>query len=190
MTKTEDTTRTAGEAGWHASRYNLSAQLPGTDRTVVVNLLRGTCIELSPLEAYLLSVVEELDEDHPIIASFERQGLICAFDERAALDSMGRIYSAEPHGIGLVICPTMSCNFRCPYCFEDRVSGTMSQQVQDDIVALAGRLFDMSGARAIQVNWFGGEPLLAPDIIESLSGRLIALAKERGATNASGYRTA
>lgn len=103
---------------------------------------------------------------------------------------MGRIYSAEPHGIGLVICPTMSCNFRCPYCFEDRVSGTMSQQVQDNIVALAGRLFDMSGARTLQVNWFGGESLLAPDIIESLSGHLIALAKERGATNASGCRTA
>ena len=181
--------QSAGKAGWHASRYNLSARLPGTDKTVFVNLLRGTCVELSSLEAYLLSVVEELDEDHPIIRSFERQGLVCRFDERGLLDSMGRLYAAEPHAIGLVICPTLACNFRCPYCFEDRVSGTMSQQVQDDVVALASRLFDASRARALQVNWFGGEPLLAPDIIESLSKRLIALAHERGATYEAGIIT-
>ena len=25
-----------GEAGWHASRYNVEADLPGTDKTVIV----------------------------------------------------------------------------------------------------------------------------------------------------------
>ena len=30
--------RTAGEAGWRLSRYNLTADIPGTDRTAVANL--------------------------------------------------------------------------------------------------------------------------------------------------------
>ena len=49
--------RTAGEAGWHESRYNLSASIPGTDRIAIANLLRGTYASLGPLEQYLLSVV-------------------------------------------------------------------------------------------------------------------------------------
>ena len=32
---TERKTRTAGEAGWHLSRYNLTAAVPGTEKTAV-----------------------------------------------------------------------------------------------------------------------------------------------------------
>lgn len=45
----------------------------------------------------------------------------------------------------------------------------MSPAVQDDVVTLAGRMLDMSHAKSLSVTWFGGEPLLAPDVIESLS---------------------
>lgn len=189
MDEVRNHTRTAGEAGWYVSRYNLSARLPESDMTVFVNLLRGTCEELSPLEVFLLSELDQLDEHHPAIRLLERRGVICNFDELAALNTMGRRYSGESQSIGLVICPTMACNFNCPYCFEDHFAGMMSQEVQDDIVALAAKLFDVSRARALQVNWFGGEPLLAPEIIASLSERLIALAEERGATYEAGIVT-
>ena len=56
--------RTAGEAGWHLSRYNLSAPVPGKDAVAIANLFKGTCAEYSPLELYLLSVLDRLDE-HP-----------------------------------------------------------------------------------------------------------------------------
>ena len=55
----------------------------------------------------------------------------------------------------------------------------MSEQVQDDVVALAGRLLKAAKADRLSVTWFGGEPLLAPDIIASLSERLKAVAAER-----------
>ena len=173
--------RTAGEAGWRASRYNVVAELPGTDRTVIVNLLRGTCHEFSPLEHYLLSAVEELDEHHPAIGLLAHRGVIANFDERAALEATARIECARPGAVGLTICPTLGCNFACPYCFEDRVPGIMTGEVQDDVVALAERMLEAGGARELQVNWFGGEPLLAPEVIGSLSGRLIDLARSRGA---------
>jgi uncharacterized protein len=50
--------RTAKEAGWHISRYNLSAQVPGKDAVAIANLYKGTCAEYSPLELYLLSVLD------------------------------------------------------------------------------------------------------------------------------------
>ena len=180
--KTEETkARTAGEAGWHLSRYNLSAPVPGTKKVAIANLYRGTCAEYTPIEGYLMSVLEELDENHPIVERLAKRGVICDFDERAALETMGRMACAMPFSVGLTICPTMGCNFDCPYCFEDHGRGKMTPEVQDDVVALAGLMLDASLAKGLSITWFGGEPLLASDIVESLSERLMALAGEKGA---------
>ena len=181
--------RTAGEAGWHVSRYNLFAQVPGTKMTAIANLYAGNCAEYTPIELYLLSVLDELDENHPIIERFAKRGIICKLDERAALETMGRASCVGSRGVGLTICPTMGCNFDCPYCFEDHFAGKMSAQVQDDIVALAERMLDASGSKRMSVTWFGGEPLLAPDIIESLSQRLMALMQERDGDYSAGIIT-
>ena len=179
----EHAPRTAGEAGWHVSRYNLYAPIPKTDKVAIVNLYRNTCAEYSALEIYLLSIVDGLNENHPIIGHFARRGLIVNFDERTALEATRRAACTAPNDkIWLTICPTMACNFDCPYCFEANRRGKMSPEVQDDVVALAGRMLDASGAKALFVTWYGGEPLLAPDVIESLSTRFIALTEERGAS--------
>ena len=185
----QEQSRTAGEAGWHVSRYNIFAQVPDSKMTAIANLFKGNCAEYTPIECYLLSVLEELDENHPIIERFAKRGVIANFDERAALEVMGRAACAQPHAVGLTICPTMGCNFDCPYCFEDHVAGKMSAEVQDDVVALAGRMLDASGAKDLSVTWFGGEPLLATDVIESLSERLMALVEERGGTYSAGIIT-
>ena len=108
--------RTAGQAGWHASRYNMMARVPDSKNVAIANLFKGNCAEYTPIEMYLLSVIEELDENHPIIDRFAKRGVIANFDERAALETMGRAACAAPHAIGLSICPTMGCNFDCPYC--------------------------------------------------------------------------
>lgn len=179
ITDKQQVSRTASDAGWHISRYNLSAKIPGTKNVAIANLYKGNCAEYTPIETYLLSVLDELDEKHPIIERFAQRGIIANFDERAALDAMGRAACAMPYAIKLTICPTMGCNFDCPYCFEDHRHGKMSAQVQDDVVALAKRMLDASGVKDISVTWFGGEPLLALDVIESLSERLMALADER-----------
>lgn len=174
--------RTAAEAGWHASRYNLMAHLPEGKNVVIANLFKGTCAAYSPIEMYLLSVLDEIDEHHPIIDRLAKRGVIARFDERAAIETMGRAACAAPHEVNLTICPTMGCNFDCPYCFEDHRRGRMSAEVQDDVVSLAERMLDASGTNKLSVTWFGGEPLLAPDIIEALSRRLMALVDERGGT--------
>lgn len=177
---TEKAARTAGDAGWHVSRYNLMAPVPGTKMTAIANLFKGNCAEYTPIEMFLLSVLEELDEGHPIIERFAKRGVIVNFDERAALEVMGRAACAKTHGVGLTICPTMGCNFDCPYCFEDHGRGKMTPEVQDDVVGFAKRMMDAADTNDLNVTWFGGEPLLAPDVIESLSARLIALVEERG----------
>ena len=172
--------KTAGEAGWRVSRYNLIAPIPGTDKAAIANLFRGTCGAYTPIELYLLDELESLNEEHPILTRFRERGLIVNFDEREALSATGRM-SCAAGGVGLTICPTMGCNFDCPYCFENHHGGRMSQETQDDVVGLAERMMDAAGAKTLHVTWFGGEPLLAPEVIESLSRRLIALCGGKGA---------
>ncbi len=58
----------------------------------------------------------------------------------------------------------------------------MAPEIQDDIARLAERMLDASKAKKLAITWFGGEPLMATDVIEALSARLIRVAEERGCT--------
>ena len=172
--------KTAFEAGWHVSRYNLFAPIPGTKNVAIANLFKGTCGVYSPLDLFLLGEIETLDEEHPILNRFRERGIIVNFDERASLDALGRI-GCSVGGVSLTICPTMGCNFDCPYCFENHKAGKMTEKTQNDVANLAERMLDASQNKVMFVTWFGGEPLLAPDVIENLSKRLMALCEKKGA---------
>ena len=80
--------------------------------------------------------------------------------------------------LSLTIAPTTKCNFDCAYCYEknsDKISG-MPGKVQDalvDLVKNTGRTI-----RHLDIVWYGGEPLLALDVIENLSKRLIDVCRE------------
>lgn len=178
----EQTARTAAEAGWHESRYNITAQVLGSKTVAIYNTYRRICAEYNLLELFLMNSLDEIPETHPIIARLSKRGVIANFDEREALLTQRRIESATaPDGnVQVTICPTLACNFECPYCFATRGKGKMSEDVQDDVVALVGRMLDAGNAKKLTITWFGGEPLLATDVIEALSPRLIAAAEERG----------
>lgn len=75
----------------------------------------------------------------------------------------------------LTIAPTMDCNFACPYCYENRRKGKMSEEVQDALIKYVEDTVK-SGVNNIDISWYGGEPLLYVEIVESLSKRLTEVA--------------
>ncbi|MBR6089367.1 MAG: radical SAM protein [Anaerolineaceae bacterium] len=176
----DDKTLTAAEAGYHVSDFLISAKVPDEKLFAVISLFKGSCAALRFSDILMLSAPNRLPTDSSVFQRFVKLGFLVNFDERAALEAMARGACAFPSSVGLTICPTMGCNFDCPYCFENHKSGKMSPAVQDDIAALAERMLDVSGTKTLSVTWFGGEPLLVPDVIESLSGKLIALAEKKG----------
>ena len=180
---------TAAEAGYHVSDFLISAKIPDENLFAIVSLYKGSCAVLRFSDILMLSAPDRLRTDSPVFQRFVKLGFIVNFDERAALEAKARGACAFPSRVGLTICPTMGCNFDCPYCFENHKSGKMSPAVQDDIAALAERMLDVSGAKTLYVTWFGGEPLLAPDVIESLSERLIGLAEKKGVNYEAGIIT-
>jgi uncharacterized protein len=75
----------------------------------------------------------------------------------------------------LTILPTEQCNFRCVYCYEKYNQGKMSQTTIDSVLKyITKNARKFSG---INVSWFGGEPLLAIDVIENFSTQAMNIAK-------------
>jgi uncharacterized protein len=78
--------------------------------------------------------------------------------------------------LGLTIAPTLACNFRCDYCYEERRANYMTREVEQAIVEFIRRT--IHSLRALSITWYGGEPLLALNTIERLSAEFIALCDE------------
>ena len=77
----------------------------------------------------------------------------------------------------LTICPTLACNLRCPYCFEAgrHLDAVMDEPTMDRLLAFIGTF---GSTRRVAVAWYGGEPTLAWDVVEELTGRIRAQGPE------------
>ncbi|MCI9110262.1 MAG: radical SAM protein [Bacilli bacterium] len=78
-----------------------------------------------------------------------------------------KIVRFSGNSIGLTIAPTMACNFRCPYCYEKgKEHVTMNKDTIEKIKEYIRNLKERY--KLIDIVWYGGEPLLAFDIIKEL----------------------
>lgn len=82
--------------------------------------------------------------------------------------SPARAACVTPRRLHLILMPTEACNFRCVYCYETFAL----KRMRADVVAGVKRLLSQraSDLTWLLLSWFGGEPLLAPDIIEDVMG--------------------
>lgn len=77
----------------------------------------------------------------------------------------------------LTIMPTEKCNFRCIYCYENYKKGEMSAINQEKLIKFVTK--KLENVKAFYVSWFGGEPLLASNVVINLSNKFIELCKQR-----------
>lgn len=84
-----------------------------------------------------------------------------------------KIMSFASDTLSLTIAPTSDCNFACPYCYEKHKSQcSMSDEVIERLVSYVK---DYQPCKKFKVTWYGGEPLLAFDVIKKVSEKLIAI---------------
>ena len=70
----------------------------------------------------------------------------------------------------IIIAPTLECNAHCFYCFENGYrKGKMSLETADALVEFLEKRWN---GEKLGITWFGGEPLLASDIIDYISKKL------------------
>ena len=84
-------------------------------------------------------------------------------------------YRYNSSTLGLTIAPTLDCNFRCIYCYEKgcNKNGVMPEEVQNKIIEYIRQR--ASTINQLTVTWYGGEPLLALEIIENLTNHFLEI---------------
>ena len=168
------------------SRYNhfVPAVLPG--QYLAYNALTGAFLvldedELAEADRVLQRVEEGLGTG-PLTAVQRRlvdRGFVVddARDERAVLRSRYHDARRDVTGLSLTVAPTLNCNFDCDYCFQEHSPKRMSDRDVDDLVDFVGAR--LRPGTSLAVTWFGGEPLVAFDVIEGLAPRLAQLCEAR-----------
>jgi uncharacterized protein len=169
------------------SRYNYFFEVDG-QAILAYNSLSTALIELSADEFAALQAfnTEPRDDlfDARGLSSFCSHLLKAGFlipDEQDEIELIRTIHSEikeRRRTLGLTIMPTLDCNFRCSYCFSYTRPERMGAEVQEALLRFVeGKLNE---AERLSVTWYGGEPTLCLDLIETLSGRLRALCERRG----------
>lgn len=75
----------------------------------------------------------------------------------------------------LVIHTTKACNFRCNYCALEFCEESLSYETQNRIIRFVQK--KLHSVNRVEINWFGGEPLLNIKAIEYISHKIIDLCR-------------
>lgn len=158
------------------SRYNLALQ--EANGKTFVNLVTEAVLEVDSDHLLEVEAVLQAPDAHAGSEAFEtllNLGFLvdAEFDELAFLKLR---HTAARYGndhLGLSILPTLRCNLRCAYCFQDHLDLDMDEKTQSRLLKYVER--KLRAKRGLYVSWFGGEPLLRLDMIRDLSAAFIAL---------------
>lgn len=83
--------------------------------------------------------------------------------------------------LALTILPNFSCNFDCPYCYENKLQeGKNMKTIKDDVKnAIYQQIKNSAKMKSnIGIAWYGGEPTLSKDIIIEMSKKIISICKK------------
>jgi uncharacterized protein len=108
-------------------------------------------------------------------------------DLRSKPDVNEMLSAFNDRQLSLFILPTEKCNFRCTYCYERYDIGRMSSRTSNGIKALINqRIADL---RTLNIEWFGGEPLLAKPVVLDISRHIAGTAARTPGVSYSGSMT-
>lgn len=93
----------------------------------------------------------------------------------------------SPDLLELILLPTEKCNFRCTYCYEDFAIGRMKRSVVEGVKALISAR--VPHLKELSLSWFGGEPLLAKDLVMEISSFAYELCRTHNVGFAGGLTT-
>lgn len=146
--------------------YNsVSDKFLGIRTKVDVNELFPDKIETSPIFHQLKAVDAILDDNLDEISIIQQRIFKCTHSEEE---------------FRLIVNPTLACNFRCWYCYEDHVAKpVMKSSVLDRIIRYLRRLFDEPRFSVFTLSFFGGEPLIGfENVVKPLVEQVECLCKE------------
>lgn len=160
------------------SRYNYMYE-SSKHGTLLFNMLTGAFFDMSDPETKVdmlrlkedpenYDFSDDMDTRNTLVSS----GVLCEDDDDNKNVLIYKLLSSrfDPRNKSLTILPTLDCNLACTYCFEasHQCSGVMSEEV---VRKLKKHIKEQYCEQKIplNLNWFGGEPLMAFDVMEDIT---------------------
>ena len=170
---------------YKASIYN-NYFLDG-EKTYIWNSFTGALASFEQDTLHLLDQDVITEGESPFIDMLLHNGYIVdqnADEYQYVCDrSEEHLTNGTPERLNYVIAPTMACNYKCVYCFENGRQSfqSMTEKVASDILRFILQEMDKHNSlKEVHITWFGGEPLLQQERIKEISYPLINECVKRG----------
>ena len=143
------------------------------DGILLHNNVTGHLIHLTSEEAELLSKlpVAPTESERELIANHFLVPV--SFDEYSSVKQLRRIFQSRNTGEFIndyIILPTTFCNAHCFYCYEsDHPRVHMTEETANKLVEY---IAENRKGKDVEINWFGGEPLVGIKRIDQISQAL------------------
>lgn len=148
------------------SRFNIFSRIRDSENHFIVNLLSGNADILDSSDAARIEALRngEVLTDKKFLGELAEKGYIS--DESAEKREYRRKYldfidSREKDEIQIFFVTNYSCNFACPYCYQDQYDNPANQLTKDIIDAFFAYVGNEFSSRKKYITIFGGEPLLS-----------------------------
>lgn len=151
-----------------ASKYIVAKELESTSEVLMYHTLRTTLISLpSDLYHKIFIHADLLGNDEVSKKLYELGFLVNDdFNECSIIEKIREVDAAE-NTQTVTLFSTNDCNARCYYCFENGIrKNGMSKSTALQIIKFICSYFPN---KRLQIQWFGGEPLMAMDIIKIIT---------------------
>lgn len=142
------------------------------NKKLLFNGLTGNCFCMTKQEyenlTELMMNMEQFQEKYPYdFERLQKLGYLIKddFDEVSYILFKNResVFSGKDYS--LIINPTLNCNFRCWYCYEEHKGGKMSTKTINNLKKHIRYMIEKKKISSLRIGWFGGEPLLCFDSV-------------------------
>ncbi|MDR2045273.1 MAG: radical SAM protein [Clostridium sp.] len=155
---------------FRASRYNLYTH-DFDGNFLIANLLHNSFIKADKsvggaVESLLLHSPVISEEDIVRYPQLHHFNMIVdvSVDELELANLKYYMTAFSNNSLDLTIIPTDACNFHCVYCYqENRDNKMMPEDNWRTILVFLSK--NVSKFKRVNINWFGGEPLLAKELV-------------------------
>ena len=166
------------------SKYNIAiSNNMGTN--ILYNTRTGRYVVLSQKVWNTFRKIICGDMRHDTVEKYLIENGFCV--DKNSDESIPLFVDGSAKNLNVTIMPTMACNFRCPYCFEEHISQRMTGDIENAVIDYLKER--VKGYNHLHVQWYGGEPLLEMDIITRLSTRILELCNENSIPYTSSMTT-
>lgn len=156
------------------SRFAVACNID-SDNVLMFSALSGSVV-IIPTQIYNLLKQDKLSLNEPLFVQFMNTGLVAPAnqDEFELLKQSYLRSINKKDSLGILLAPTLACNFNCPYCYENRIdTRIMDKMTFDKMSVFFVNEIVANNLTNVLLGCYGGEPLLHPQYFVGLHNRIV-----------------